>query len=134
MAALTKKTATAIKKAPASTPIKPVMIDAEGQIVGRLATRIALALRGKNLAGYTPHHNRGPLVVVSNIRGLKFSGKKTTQKMYYHYSGYPGGLKKKRAGDVLIKNPGDVLRRAVWNMLPKNRLRAKMIKRLQITK
>jgi large subunit ribosomal protein L13 len=73
-------------------------------------------------------------VVVKNISKLKFTGHKFDQKVYYHYSGYPSGLKEKKLSNIFPKNPGDILKRAVWNMLPKNKLREKMFKRLKITK
>ena len=106
--------------------------DATGQTVGRLATQIALALRGKDQPEYQPHLDRGARVEVINIGQLKFTGKKLEQKNYYHYSGYPGGLKTKKMSQVLAEKPGEVLIRAVKQMLPKNRLRQEMIKRLII--
>ncbi len=107
-------------------------IDATGKAVGRLATQIALILRGKHKSDYTPHLDMGDIVEVSNVNKLKFSGKKLEQKKYYHHSGYPGGLKETVLADLFKKDPAEVLRRAVRKMLPANRLRKKMLKRLII--
>jgi len=116
------------------TALPVYRIDATGKSVGRLATEIAIILRGKNKASYQPHLDKGNEVVVKNISKLKFTGHKFDQKVYYHYSGYPSGLKEKKLSNIFPKNPGDILKRAVWNMLPKNKLREKMFKRLKITK
>lgn len=107
-------------------------IDATDQAVGRLASQIAQLLRGKNKVSFSPHIDGGDFVVVSNIGKLKFTGKKIEQKKYYRYSGYPGGLKETKLKDLFANNPGEVLRKAVYQMLPKNKLRANMIKRLTV--
>ena len=107
-------------------------IDAKGKAVGRLASEIAILLRGKNKPEYEPHINGGDIVEVIGINKLKFTGKKLEQKKYYHYSGYPGGLKETKLGDLYKKDPGEVLRRAVREMLPANRLRKGMMRRLII--
>ncbi len=107
-------------------------IDATDQTVGRLATRIATLLRGKNKATFEPHLDEGDIVEVSNIKFLKFTGKKMTQKVYHSFSGYPGGLKTKKMADVLKTKPSLVLERAVKEMLPPTRLRPAMMKRLII--
>jgi large subunit ribosomal protein L13 len=107
-------------------------IDAADESVGRLGTRIALILRGKNKPEYTPNIDSGDIVEVTNIKKLKFTGKKLNQKKYFHYSGYPGGLKTKKMSDVYTVSPGEVLERAVKQMLPANRLRNGMMKRLII--
>lgn len=112
-----------------TTERKIYKIDAEGQAAGRLATEIALILRGKNQAEYLPHLDKGGIVQVININKLKFSGKKIEQKKYYKYSGYPGGLKTKKIADI---KPADVLKRAVRDMLPPTRHRVNMLKRLII--
>lgn len=104
-------------------------IDATGQVPGRLATRIARLLIGKHKVAYLPHLDIGDMVEVENIDGLVISKKKLTDKIYYQHSLYPGGMKTKQAKDL---KPADILRRAVKKMLPKNRLQAKMIKRLTI--
>lgn len=105
-------------------------IDATDQAIGRLATKIAILLRGKNKPEYIPNIDNGDIVEVINIKKLKFTGKKFDQKKYYHYSGYPGGLKTKKMDEVFAKNPGEVLKKAVKQMLPANRLRDAMMKRL----
>ena len=106
-------------------------IDATNQSLGRLASQIALLLRGKDSPKFQPHVLNEEKVVVSNVDKIKFTGRKLEQKKYYHYSGYPGGIKERKMGEVFAKNPKEVLRRAVFGMLPKNRLRKEMIKNLQ---
>ena len=106
--------------------------DAKDQSVGRLATQIAIILRGKNKPEFMPHEDCGDVVEVKNIRELKFSGKKLEQKEYYRYSGYPGGLKTTRMGELMKTRPDEVLRRAVREMLPPVKFRSKMLKRLII--
>ena len=107
-------------------------IDATDQSIGRLATQIALALRGKDKPEWQPHIDSGDIVEVANIDKVKFTGKKLDQKTYFHYSGYPGGMKEKKMGAVYAKNPGEVLFRAVKEMLPPTRLRNNQLKRLII--
>ena len=128
----TKKIKKEVRKKP--EPIKRNIheMDATGKILGRLATEVAILLRGKNKANFQPHIDQGEHVIVNNASKIKVTGKKLDQKIYYHFSGYPGGLKKKKMGEVFSKNPADLLKRAVWNMLPKNKLRNNMIKRLKI--
>lgn len=109
-----------------------VVVDAEGQTVGRLATRIASILRGKHKVDYTPNQAGGDFVVVVNAEKVVFSGRKLEQKVYTRYSGYQGGLKKTSAEEMLAKHPERVLERAVWGMLPKNRLGRKLIRRLKV--
>ncbi len=111
---------------------KTHQIDASGKILGRLASEIAILLRGKNKVNFQPHLDNGDGVIVSNASKIKFSGKKIEQKQYIHHSGHPGGLKTIGLKEVFTKNPALVLKRAIWNMLPKNKLRIKMIKRLRI--
>ncbi|MFA5184342.1 MAG: 50S ribosomal protein L13 [Patescibacteria group bacterium] len=107
-------------------------LDAAGSTVGRLATKIANLLRGKNKPEFVPHLDLGDIVEVANISKLKFTGKKLDQKQYHHFSGYLGGLKSKKMSDVFTKDPGDVLYRAVREMLPPTRLRTAQLKRLII--
>ncbi len=107
-------------------------IDATDQTVGRLASKIALILRGKNKPTYEPHLDLGDIVEVKNIDKLKFTGKKLDQKTYHHYSGYQGGLKTKKMSAIYAVNPGEVLQRAVREMLPPTKLRPNMLKRLII--
>jgi large subunit ribosomal protein L13 len=107
-------------------------IDAEDQTVGRLATKIANILHGKNKPEYQPHMDLGDIVEVKNISKMKFTGKKFDQKEYYHFSGYIGGLKTKKMSSIYALNPGEVLQRAVKEMLPPTKLRVGMLKRLII--
>jgi len=104
-------------------------IDAKDKVLGRLATGIVILLRGKNKPTFEPHIDNGDFVVVKKSDDIKLTGKKMEQKIYYRHSGYPGGLKTKKLKDI---TKAEALKRAVWNMLPKNRLRNAMIKRLII--
>lgn len=106
-------------------------IDATDQSVGRLASKIATLLIGKHKTEYAPHVDIGDIVIVKNVDKLKFTGQKLKQKIYYHHTGYPGALKKKKLQEVFEYDPSSVLRRAVYNMLPKNKLRKPRSKRLQ---
>lgn len=106
-------------------------IDATGKVLGRLATEIALLLRGKNKPDFAPNKDTGDFVKVKNAGNIKFSGKKIEQKKYFRHSGYLGGLKHDPLKKVLERDAGQVLKKAVWGMLPKNRLRSKQIKRLK---
>ena len=110
------------------------VIDATGQILGRLASRIATLLMGKNKTNYAPNILNKDQVFVKNVSLLRFSGKKIKQKNYYRYSGYPGGLKTIPLEKLMKQNPAEVLRKAVSKMLPKNKLRSLMLKRLKIEK
>lgn len=105
-------------------------IDATGKPLGRLASEIAILLRGKNEVSFLPYLDQGGFVKVINADKIKFTGKKLKNKKYFHYSGYPGGLKEIKMKDVFKKNPAEVLKRAVLNMLQKNTIRKEMIKRL----
>lgn len=109
-------------------------IDASGKALGRLAAEIAVLLRGKGKANFQRHLDLGDGVEVSNIEKLKFTGKKFKQKEYFKHSGYPGGLIKRTLEEKFTKDPVQVLRHAVFGMLPKNKTRAKTIKRLKIYK
>ncbi len=108
------------------------VIDAEDKTLGRIATQIALRLRGKHKPTYTPHVDTGDFVVVVNAEKIKLTGNKLTRKNYYHYTGYPGGIRSSNAETVLSKHPTRVLRHAVKGMLPKNKLGRKMLKKLKI--
>ena len=107
-------------------------IDASGKVLGRLATEIAVLLRGKQKPDFLPYKDMGDFVVVKNAGKIRFTGKKLEQKKYYHHSGYLGGLKEIPLKKLFASNPDKVLRMAVFGMLPKNKLRGKMIKRLKI--
>ena len=109
-----------------------VVIDAEGQTVGRLATQIASLLRGKHKVDYTPNQAGGDFVVVVNAEKVVFTGRKLDQKVYTRYTGYQGGLKKTTARVMLERHPDRVIQHAVWGMLPKTRLGRKLIRRLKI--
>jgi large subunit ribosomal protein L13 len=112
---------------------KWLLVDLDGQIMGRAAVKIARILTGKTKPIFTPHLDTGDSVIAINAARLKFSGKqKPSQLKYYNYSGYPGGLRVRAMGDVMAKNPDEVLRLAVRRMLPKSRLGRKMIKKLHI--
>jgi large subunit ribosomal protein L13 len=107
-------------------------IDATGKVLGRLATEIAVLLRGKHKPDFVPYKDMGDFVIVENLNKLKFTGKKFEQKKYYRHSGYLGGLKEIPLKKLFAERPTEVLRKAVYRMLPKNKLRVKMIKRLKI--
>lgn len=108
------------------------VVDAEGQVLGRLAARVARILRGVHKPTFAPHLDAGDYVVVINAAKLRVTGKKLTQKIYYRHSGYPGGLKSVSLGERLRVRPEQVLREAVGGMLPKNRLGRAMIKKLKV--
>lgn len=110
------------------------LIDASDQYVGRLATRIAKILMGKDKPSFTPHIDAGDFVVVTNTGKLKISGNKANQKMYFHFSGYPGGLSKTPYKDLFKRDSREVLRLAVLGMMAKNKLRDQKIKRLKMFK
>ena len=106
-------------------------IDATGKILGRLAAEIAVLLRGKNKPDFLPYKDAGDIVIVKNVKNIKISGQKIEQKKYYRHSGYPKGFSEISMKMVFEKKPSEILRRAVMGMLPKNRLRNEMIKRLK---
>ena len=108
------------------------VVDAEGQTLGRLATRIADTLRGKGKAEYTPHVDTGDFVVVVNAEKIHVTGNKLEQKMYHRHSGYPGGLRSRTLREQLERRPTEVLRKAVKGMLPRNRLGRAQIGKLKI--
>lgn len=108
------------------------VVDAEGQPLGRLATQVAIALRGKDKPTFTPHLDMGDFVIVTNASKVKFTGSKTTQKLYRHHTGYFGGLKQIRLDDQLAKHPDRVIRDAVWGMLPKGRLGRAQLRHLKV--
>lgn len=108
------------------------VVDAEGQTLGRLATQIADALRGKRKPEYTPHCDTGDFVVVINAEKIVVTGAKREQKIYYRHSGYPGGMKQRTLAEMLEKKPEDVIRLAVKGMLPRNKLARKQMLKLKI--
>lgn len=109
-------------------------IDATDQPMGRLATKVASILRGKNKVTFQMHLDEGDKVEVINIANMKLTGKKLEQKDYKWHTNYPGGLKTRKLSDVMRTNPGEALERAVWGMLPKIKARSEMMKRLTIKK
>ncbi len=108
------------------------LVDAQGKVLGRLATDVANALRGKDQPTFTPHVDTGDFVVVVNAKKVKLTGKKLDNKMYYRHTRYPGGLKSTPAKDLLQKKPEEVIKHAVRGMLPKNRLGRQIIKKLKV--
>jgi len=108
------------------------LVDAEGKILGRLACEVARRLRGKHKAIYTPHVDTGDFIVVVNADKIVLTGKKMTDKIYYHHSGYPGGIKSKPAGKMRQEKPERLIHIAVKGMLPKNSLGRKMLRKLKI--
>ena len=108
------------------------VVDADGQVLGRLASRVARLITGKHKPIYTPFLNTGDHVVVINADKIKLTGTKPADKMYYHHTGYPGGLRSVSAGDLLAKNPEKVVREAVFGMLPKSKLGHAMRKKLKV--
>ncbi|MFH1769590.1 MAG: 50S ribosomal protein L13 [Parcubacteria group bacterium] len=107
-------------------------IDATGKALGRLASRIAIVLRGKIRPDYQPYKMPREQVIVENIAKVKFSGNKLEQKKYYHYSGYPGGMRERKLKDKFRDDPAWVLRTAVYKMLAPNKIRDEIIKNLII--
>ena len=105
-------------------------IDASGKVLGRIATQIAVLLRGKHKPDFAPYKDIGDFVIIKNADKVKITGKKLSQKVYRHYTGYPGGLKEIPMSKIFSKNPEKVIKEAVFGMLPKNKLRAEQIKRL----
>ena len=111
------------------------IIDATDKVLGRLATQVAVLLRGKNKVGFAPYKDIGDFVIVKNVDKMKFTGKKFNNKIYYHHTLYLGGLKKATMRELVDKKGfSEVLRKAVMGMLTKNKLRARQIKRLRFEK
>ena len=108
------------------------VIDAEGMVLGRLASEAAKILRGKNKPIFTPHEDMGDYVVIINAEKVKITGKKLEQKIYYHHSDYVGGMKETKLADMLAKKPELVVEHAIKGMLPKGPLGNKMIKKLHV--
>jgi large subunit ribosomal protein L13 len=108
------------------------VVDARGKVLGRLASRIAMVLRGKTKPVFTPHMDTGDFVIVVNAAGVRLTGRKLDDKLYYRHSGYPGGLKTISARHLLQRKPEEVLRHAVRGMLPKNSLGRHLLKKLKV--
>jgi len=108
------------------------LIDADGKTLGRVATEVARILRGKHKPIYTPHVDTGDHVIVINAAKVKVTGKKYTDKLYYRHTGYPGGIKVTNFADMLRRKPEQVIEKAVWGMIPHNRLGRKVFKKLRV--
>ena len=108
------------------------VIDAEGLVLGRLAALVANRLRGKHKPTFTPHMDCGDHIVVVNAEKVVLTGKKPQQKIYYHHTGYPGGIKERTLEQMLARRPEEVIRRAVRGMLPRNRLARKQLTKLKV--
>ena len=108
------------------------LVNAEGRVLGRLATEVAVLLRGKNKPQFSDFCDTGDFVIVINAEKITATGRKAEQKMYYSHSQYPGGLKSQTLKGLLAGKPEEVIRRAVWGMIPKNKLGRQVIKKLKI--
>ena len=118
---------------PADIDKKWILVDADGVVLGRLASQIALILRGKHKPSYTPHMDCGDNVVVINAGKIHLTGKKLTDKIYYRHTGYPGGIKERRAGEILKgKHPERVVQKAIERMIPGGPLGRRQLKNLRV--
>jgi large subunit ribosomal protein L13 len=111
---------------------KWLIVDADGQILGRLASEVASILRGKNKPIFTPHMDVGDHVIIINAGKIRVTGKKAKTKKYYRHTGYPGGLRSDSYSDLIKSNPARILEKAIWGMLPHNKLGKKIYKKLKI--
>jgi len=117
---------------PAEVERKWYVVDAEGQVLGRMAAEIARVLRGKHKPQFTPHIDTGDFIIVTNAEKVGLSGKKVEYKSYFHHSHYPGGVKIDHVKDLLKKKPEKVIEHAVWGMLPHNNLGRQLFKKLKV--
>src|SRR4051794_38748193 len=117
---------------PATRERSWLVVDATGQTLGRLATQIASALRGKRKPDYTPHIDVGDFVIVVNAEKIEVSGRKREQERYYRHSGYPGGLRSRTLAEMLDRRPEEVIRKAVRGMLPRTRLGRAQLRKLKV--
>jgi large subunit ribosomal protein L13 len=118
---------------PADIDKKWILVDADGVVLGRMASQIALILRGKHKPSFTPHMDCGDNVVVINAGKVKLTGKKLGDKIYYRHTGYPGGIKERRAGEILAgKHPERVVQKAIERMIPGGPLGRRQIKNLRV--
>jgi large subunit ribosomal protein L13 len=108
------------------------VVDAQGQVLGRMASEIAKVLRGKNKPEFTPNQDAGDFVIVINARGIKLTGAKLAQKIYFRHTEYPGGIRERSAAKMLEEKPEDLVTLAVKGMLPKNRLSRKLVTKLKV--
>ncbi len=114
--------------------MKTHTLDAKNEILGRFAVEIANLLRGKGKTDFVPYMDRGDKVIIKNTDKIRVTGQKMKQKMYYHHSGYPGGLSEVRLDRAMKNDSREVIRKAVYGMLPKNKLRDQIIKKLELHK
>jgi len=117
---------------PAEVNRKWLLIDAEGQTLGRLASQVATLLKGKHKPIYAPHMDVGDHVIIINANKIHMTGKKAQTKRYYRHTGYPGGLREETFAGLLQQHPERILEKAIWGMLPHNRLGRKMYKKLKV--
>jgi large subunit ribosomal protein L13 len=117
---------------PGEVERKWYVIDAEDKVLGRMAARIAMMLRGKHKPQFTPHTDTGDFVIVVNAEKVKLTGKKIDDKIYYRHSGFPGGIKSINARNLMKKFPERLVEYAVWGMLPKNSLGRKQYNKLKV--
>jgi large subunit ribosomal protein L13 len=117
---------------PATRERNWLLVDASGKTLGRLATQIADALRGKRKPEYTPHIDTGDFVVVVNAERIRVTGNKRHDKLYHRHSGYPGGLRSRTLEEMLARRPEEVIRLAVKGMLPRNRLGRQQLRKLKV--
>ena len=117
---------------PADIEKKWILIDAEGVVLGRLASLVAMRLRGKHKATFTPHMDMGDNVIVINADKVQMTGNKRADKRYYRHSGYPGGIRSRTLAEMLERQPEEVIRKAVKGMMPRNRLARKQLTKLKV--
>ncbi|HYQ48688.1 MAG TPA: 50S ribosomal protein L13 [Thermodesulfovibrionales bacterium] len=110
------------------------VVDAKDAVLGRLATKIATCLRGKNKPVFTPNVDTGDFIIVINADKVRLTGRKLDDKVYYHHTGYIGGIKAQTAKSMMEKTPEKVIEKAVWGMLPKNTLGRQMLRKLKVYK
>jgi len=121
-----------MKKQEALSQRRWYVIDGQGKILGRMATEIARVLRGKHKPTFTPNQDAGDFVIVINARGVKLTGAKLQDKVYYRHTEYPGGIRERSAAELLQIKPEELVRLAVRGMLPKNRLSRKLVTKLKV--
>lgn len=127
-----KKTTFVMSREQALAKRRWFVLDAEGAVLGRLATRTANLLRGKGKPSFTPHVDCGDFVIVINAAKVKLTGKKESDKVYRHHTGFPGGIRSARAQDLRARHPERLVERAVLGMLPKNRLSRALMTKLKV--
>ena len=127
-----KKTTVHLSKEEGLKNRRWLVLDADGIVLGRLATRVADLLRGKGKPSFTPHVDCGDFVIIVNAEKVKLTGKKESEKIYHHHTGFPGGVRSVRAEDLRARHPERLIERAVAGMLPKNRLSRALITKLKV--